>query len=50
MIGPLLQGFFVEHLLAHNHVSPRAISSYRDTFRFLLQFVQDKTHIEPASL
>ncbi len=50
MIGPLLQGFFVDHLLAHKHVSPRTISSYRDTFRLLLQFVRDKTHIEPASL
>jgi integrase/recombinase XerD len=50
MIGPLLQGFFAEHLLAHKHVSPQTISSYRDAFRLLLQFVRDKTHIEPASL
>ncbi|MCP3712323.1 site-specific integrase [Paraburkholderia sp. CNPSo 3274] len=50
MIGPLLQGFFVEHLLAHKHVSPRTVSSYRDTFRLLLQFVWDKTRIEPSSL
>lgn len=50
LIGPLLQGFFVEHLLAHKHVSPRTISSYRDAFRLLLQFVKDQTHIEPASL
>jgi len=50
MIGPLLQGFFVEHLLAHKHVSPRTVSSYRDTFRMLLQFVRDRTHTEPSSL
>ncbi|MDR8877621.1 tyrosine-type recombinase/integrase [Burkholderia multivorans] len=50
MIGPLLQGFFVEHLLAHKHVSPRTVASYRDTFRLFLQFVWDKTHIEPSSL
>ncbi|RDU94526.1 tyrosine-type recombinase/integrase [Trinickia dinghuensis] len=50
MIGPLLQGFFVEHLLAHKHVSPRTVSSYRDTLRLLLQFVWNKTHIEPSSL
>ncbi|MBP0595021.1 site-specific integrase [Paraburkholderia sp. LEh10] len=50
MIGPLLQGFFVEHLLAHKHVSPKTVSSYRDTFRMLLQFVRDRTHTEPASL
>src|ERR1700756_3103971 len=50
MIGPLLQAFFVEHLLAHKHVSPRTVSSYRDTFRLLLQFVRDRTHTEPSSL
>lgn len=50
LIGPLLEGFFVEHLLAHKHVSPRTISSYRDTFRLLLLFVRDRTHTEPSSL
>lgn len=50
MIGPLLQGFFVEHLLAHKHVSPRTVSSYRDMFRLLLQFVWNETRIEPSSL
>lgn len=50
MIGPLLQGFFLEHLLAHKQVSPRTVSSYRDTFRLLLQFVRDRTCIEPSSL
>jgi integrase/recombinase XerD len=50
MIGPLLQGFFVEHLLAHKHVSPSTVSSYRDTFRLLLQFVRNETRIEPSSL
>src|SRR5205814_1508303 len=38
-IGPLLQGFFVEHLLQHKHVSPQTVTSYRDTFRLLLQYV-----------
>ena len=36
LIGPLLQAFFVEHLLQHKHVSPHTIASYRDTFRLLL--------------
>ncbi|WP_157654158.1 hypothetical protein [Burkholderia ubonensis] len=40
MIGPLLHGFFVETLLAHKHVSPRTVSSYRDTFRLLLHPVR----------
>ncbi|KVE27404.1 integrase [Burkholderia singularis] len=50
MIGPLLQGFFVKHQLAHKQVSPRTVSSYRDTFRLLLQFVWNETRIESSSL
>lgn len=48
LMGPLLQGFFVEHLLAHKHVSPQTVASYRDTFRLLLQFVHREQRIEPA--
>src|SRR6516225_5094472 len=50
LIGPLLEGFFLEHLLAHKRVSPRTISSYRDTLHLLLLFVRDRTHTEPSSL
>jgi integrase/recombinase XerD len=50
LIGPLLQGFFVEHLLRNKHVSPQTIASYRDAFRLLLQYVKNQRNIEPASL
>lgn len=49
-VGPLLQVFFTEHLLQHKGVSTQTIASYRDTFRLLLQFVRDRTGVEPASL
>ena len=49
-IGPLLQGFFVEHLLQHKHVSPQTIASYRDTFRLLLQYAHKQLKTEPAAL
>ena len=49
-IGPLLQGFFVEHLLQHKHVSPQTIASYRDTFRLLLQYAHKRLKAEPAAL
>src|SRR5882724_4618833 len=50
LIGPLLQGFFVEHLLQHKHVSPQTIASYRDAFRLLLQFAHKRLRVEPALL
>lgn len=50
LIGPLLEVFFVEHLLQQKHVSPQTISSYRDAFRLLLKFAHKKLRIEPASL
>jgi len=50
LVGPLLQEFFVKHLLSHRNVSPQTISSYRDTFRLLLKFVAHKSHIEPVAM
>jgi site-specific recombinase XerD len=50
LIGPLLQGFFVEHLLQHKRASPQTISSYRDTFRLLLQHAHKKLKTEPAAI
>jgi integrase/recombinase XerD len=49
-IGPLFQGFFVEHLLQHKHVSPQTVASYRDTFRLLLQYAHKQLKTEPAAL
>jgi len=50
LVGPLLQVFFTDHLVAQRRLSPETIASYRDTFRLLLQFVHRKTGIEPAAL
>lgn len=50
LIGPLLQAFFSEHLLAHKCASPQTMAAYRDTFRLLLQFVRDSQGIEPSAL
>jgi integrase/recombinase XerD len=49
-IGPFLQLFFAEHLVVHKRASAQTIASYRDTFRLLLQFMQDRTRISPAAL
>ena len=50
LIGPHLQAFFAEHLLAHKRASPQTIACYRDTFRLLLRFMRNKTGTEPAAL
>lgn len=50
LIGPHLQTFFAEHLLAHKCASPQTIACYRDTFRLLLRFMRERTGAEPAAL
>jgi integrase/recombinase XerD len=50
LVGPHLQAFFAEPLLAHKRVSPQTIACYRDTFRLLLRFMQGKTGAEPSAL
>src|SRR5579863_7670856 len=46
----LLQSFFTTRLMAQRKVSPHTISSYRGTFRLLLQFAQKRLHKSPARL
>ena len=50
LVGPLLQIFFTEYLVAQKRLSVQTIASYRDTFRLLLQFVHRETGIEPVAL
>jgi integrase/recombinase XerD len=49
-IGPFLQLFFAEHLVVHKRASAQTIASYRDTFRLLLQFMQNRGGIPPAAI
>jgi site-specific recombinase XerD len=44
----LLQSFFSERLIRQRQASPHTISSYRDTFRLLLQFAQRRLHKPPS--
>jgi integrase/recombinase XerD len=50
LVGPLLQIFFTEYLVAQKRLSLQTIASYRDTFRLLLQFVHRETGIQPVAL
>jgi len=49
-LAPLLQWFFTQRLMQQRQASPHTISSYRDTFRLLLKFAQQRLHTPPALL
>jgi site-specific recombinase XerD len=49
-LAPLLESFFTQRLMNQRQASPHTISSYRDTFRLLLQFAQQRLHKSPARL
>jgi integrase/recombinase XerD len=46
----LLQMFFTDHLIHLRQASPHTIASYRDTFRLLLKFAQERLTKEPSKL
>jgi site-specific recombinase XerD len=49
-LASLLERFFLERLMRQRQVSPHTISSYRDTFRLLLQFAKRRLHKPPSGL
>ena len=49
-LAPLLERFFTQRLMQQRQVSPHTISSYRDTFRMLLKFAQQRLHTPPVRL
>ncbi|MCA1701029.1 MAG: site-specific integrase [Actinobacteria bacterium] len=49
-LAPTLQAFFCDRLLTQRNASPRTIAAYRDTFRLLLGFAQQKTGKQPCQL
>jgi len=49
-LAPTLQGFFTERLLTQRRASPNTVTSYRDTFRLLLNFATARTGKAPSKL
>ncbi|MGF6872837.1 site-specific integrase [Paraburkholderia sp. MM5477-R1] len=49
-LAPLLERFFMQRLMQQRQASPHTISSYRDTFRQFLKFVQQRLHKLPSRL
>jgi integrase/recombinase XerD len=49
-LAPVLEAFFTERLLTQRRVSPHTVASYRDAFRLLLIFAQQRTGKAPSRL
>jgi len=49
-LAPALQAFFTERLINQRNASPHTIAAYRDTFRLLLRFAQQRTGKAPFQL
>ena len=49
-LAALLERFFTQRLVQQRQASSHTISSYRDTFRQFLKFVQQRVHKSPARL
>ena len=48
--APLLERFFTQRLMQQRQASPHTISSYRDTFRQFLKFMQQRLRKPPSRL
>jgi site-specific recombinase XerD len=49
-VGPTLESWFVDRLGRQRQASPQTITSYRDTLRLLLCFIQDRIGKDPSKL
>jgi site-specific recombinase XerD len=50
LVAGLLEAFFTERLQHQRNASPNTIAAYRDTFRLLLVFAQERLHKAPSAL
>lgn len=49
-LAPVLEAFFTERLVRQRNASAHTIAAYRDTFRLLIGFVEDRTRKAPCRL
>ena len=50
LVAGLLEPFFTDRLQRQRNASPNTVSAYRDTFRLLLAFAQERLHKPPSAL
>jgi integrase/recombinase XerD len=49
-VAGLLEAFFTDRLMRERQASPHTIAAYRDTFRLLLAFVQQRLNQSPSAV
>lgn len=49
-IAGLLEAFFTDRLMRERHASPHTIAAYRDTFRLLFNFIQQRLKKAPSAV
>jgi site-specific recombinase XerD len=49
-LAPLLEAFFLERLMRQRRASEHTLAAYRDTFRLLLRFAQQRLRTAPSDL
>jgi integrase/recombinase XerD len=50
VVAPTLEAFFTQRLINQKRASRHTIAAYRDAFRLLLAFVQERTRTAPSQL
>lgn len=49
-LAPTLQAFFTSLLTSQRQASPNTVAAYRDAWRLLLRYAQDRTGKQPCQL
>jgi len=49
-LAPTLEAFFTHRLTSERDASAHTVAAYRDTWRLLLLFAQDRTGMSPATI
>ena len=49
-VATLIERFFTERLMRQRNVSANTIASYKDTFRLLFMFAQERLRKSPSAL
>jgi integrase/recombinase XerD len=49
-LAPLLEAFFTDRLINQRHASGHTVAAYRDSFKLLLTFTEQRTGKQPAQL
>jgi integrase/recombinase XerD len=49
-LAPILEAFFTQRLTSQRRASPNTVAAYRDAWRLVLRYAQDRTGRQPCQL